>query len=232
MANPTLKTSRKPARIDLGVVTLFSRPSDASWIVDIDGEAWLVETGKSGLVLCGYCKVRVDSKGYDDRRDTCRGFLRVLSEAPNETCILGFSNWSGEPLNRFVELKAQYRTASSVKWISGRHNDQWIDVDAVLRVEGASSIEIKAYLPAGHDRMDTKTVDVFCNGDRITSAELRRGEPLRIVVPTQMATQDSVELLIESEYAEDLQGSSDERLLGCVVTDVKLTAEKAPAAPS
>lgn len=223
----TLKTSRKPTRIDSGVISLFSRPSDFSWIIDINGECWLVETGKSGLTLCGYCKLSIDPDGYDRRRDACKGLVRVVSETPQQTCVLGFSNWSGSLLNRFVEIKAQYTSIKSAKWVSGYHEDGWIDVDAVLRVEGAEMVEVEMYLPGEDDRIGAKTLDILYHSEPITSVELVRGQVQRVLIPTAMAKQDSVELLIESEYAEDLQGTGDERLLGCVVTDVRLVEQGA-----
>ncbi|MEO0894533.1 MAG: hypothetical protein AAFY35_18195 [Pseudomonadota bacterium] len=203
-------------------VALFSQPSDFSWILELNGECWLVDTGSSGLALCGYCKLRMDRGGYDRRRNTCKGVVRVISETEDETCILGFRNWSGKALNRFVEIKAHYSSVTSLKWISGHHQDGWIDVDAVLRVEGAEMVEFEMYLPEADNRTETKIIDFLYHSDPIASVTLVRGKVNRVAIPTCMAKQDSIELLIECEYAEDVPSNRDARLLGCVVTKVGL----------
>ena len=225
-AKPALKSSRKPAAIDASTVLLFSRPSDYSWIADIDGVYWLVETGKSGLILCGYCRLSVDSTEYNKRRDLCQGIVRVVQERDDETCILGFSDWSGETLNRFVEVRAKPLIHKSAKWVSGYNPDGWIDVDAVLRVEGAKAIELELFLPEVEEPHAIKSLEFLFHGETISSVELTRGEVQRVYVPTAMAATDSIEILIESEYAEDTHGTGDERLLGCVVTGVSLVSDQ------
>jgi len=198
---------------------LYYGPRSNEWIGQIGDDYWLLHDKTSSFILCGYSEICIAPNDFDRLRENCLGKLKCIEENPGHDCIVELLPWDGSLSSVRVQIIVPQVDLFFWDWLYGHHQDGWTDVASALQVEGVDNIKLKLYLPeaqgVGHKRLK-----VFEGEDLVHTDSLVRGEVTEVTIPVRMGRKQSSDIRLETEYAEPVIGTGDQRSLGCLVLDV------------